>query len=203
MADKKPTKWVTINGRHVPIYEDNFSDEKYMHINPNKGSKEQYDPYGYNCVKCALAFEANMRGEDTEANAFEFGNTDDVNKSRHPEKAFNGAEAWGVSYTTGPGKSPREKVVNNIIDTMKEDFGDGSRAIIVTHGKGNQHTFNVINEKGKVIFVDSQSGIHGEGFAGGVKVFKGIQNSTMVDIIRTDDVDMNEEYKKWAYKNRG
>lgn len=163
-------------------------------INPGyKADSNAYDKDGYNnnCVKCAIAFEAKMRGEDVEANPFKFGNSEDLNKSRAYEKAFNNPETWMV------GRNTKEKTIREINLTMTQDFGVGSRAIIQENTAGRRHTMNVVNLGGKVIVVDSQSGKYGSLNT----MLKGIQTNHM-SLTRTDNVSMNKEYQKWAYRPR-
>ena len=211
MSEKKePKRWVTVAGKHFPIYEDENGNEvfgigedtksttledKYKNINPGyKPNGDIYDKTGRNnnCVECAVAFEANMRGEDVEANAFEFGNPTSLAKSRSIHTAFgiSRGDVWDVD------RGSTAKTIKEIELTM-EDFGDGSRAIIQCESKGFRHTMNVMNDGGNVVFVDAQRGIHGDG----KKVLKDI-NTQGMGLIRTDDKPINEEYAKWAYKRR-
>lgn len=187
-------KWVTINGRHIPIYEDDF-ESKYKNINPGyKKDAGIFDKEGRNnnCVKCALAFEANMRGNDTEANPFEFGNPEDLNKSRSVEKAFGlrKGDIWEVGDTSTKG------VIKNVTEFM-EEFGPGSRAILQSWTASQKHAFNVINDNGRIIFVDPLSGVSD----GGKKVLSGVKLNGL-GLIRTDDREMSKEYSEWAYKSR-
>ena len=189
--------FTTKEGKHVNTdwFTDNRTlEDKYKHINPNfKKGASNLDSAGYNnnCVKCAIAFEANMRGEDVEATAFKFGDSEELSKSRSVEKAFNQKEPWDV------GRPKKEATVREIELMMTEDFGEGSRAIIQSESAGNRHTMNVINDKGKVIVVDAQNGT-----SGSVKtMLKGIDTKHM-KLFRTDTQDISPEYSEWAYKDR-
>lgn len=189
--------YTTKDGKHINtdwFQEDSRTlEDKYKHVNPNykkDASSLDKDGFNNNCVKCAIAFEANMRGNDVEANAFKFGDANDLDKSRSVEKAFNQKDSWDV------GRSKKEQTANEIEMMMKEDFGNGSRAIIQELGS-RRHTMNVINDNGKVIMVDAQSGKSGSVS----KMLTGINTKQMV-LFRTDTQDISPEYAEWAYKKR-
>ncbi len=172
----------------------NTIESKYKNINPHYKKDVGYlDAGGYNnnCVKCAIAFEANMRGDDVEANAFEFGSPEDINKSKSITKAFNQDDPWVV------GRPKKESTIREIELMMTEDFGEGSRAIIQEGGGGRRHTMNVINDGGNVIVIDAQNGTHGSLN----KMLKGIDTKGMI-LIRTDTQDISPDYQDWAYKRR-
>lgn len=168
--------------------------EKYSHINPNyKKGVSNLDSAGYNnnCVKCALAFEANMRGDDVEANAFKFGELGEKDMSRSPEKAFGLKDVWDV------GRPNREAVVKEVEAMMQDDWGKGSRAIIQIDSGKTKHTMNVLNMNGKTVIVDSQEGKHGSVS----QMLKGLPTKN-VKLFRTDDRDISKDYSDWAYKRR-
>ena len=169
-------------------------EERYKNINPNfKKGASNLDSAGYNnnCVKCAIAFEANMRGDDVEANAFKFGELDEKDKSRSPEKAFDSKDIWDV------GRPNRDEVVKEVEAMMQDDWGKGSRAIIQIDSGKIKHTMNVLNMNGKIVIVDSQEGKHGTV----AQMLKGLPTKS-VKLFRTDDKSINKEYSEWAYKKR-
>lgn len=209
MAEKEPVRWITVKGKHLPVYEDgsigigqedapdSSLESKYKNINPNfKKDADMFDKEGYNnnCVKCALAFEANMRGADTQANPFKFGDSNDLDKSKSPNKAFgiSRGDVWEV------GRNKREMTVKEIELMMKEDWGEGSRAIIQIESAGIRHTMNVINDGGNVVIVDAQNGSHGTV----ANMLKGLPTKN-VSLFRVDDKQISAEYADWAYKKRG
>lgn len=191
--------WITTkDGRHFNtdwIKDKRSLEDKYKHINPNyKENADVLDSEGYNnnCAKCAIAFEANMRGEDVEANPFEFGKQGERDKSAHNlERAFNQKDSWDI------GRPKKEQTAKEIELMMKEDFGEGSRAIIQEFSKGSMHIMNVINDGGNVIIIDAQSGKSGSVS----EMLKGINTKNM-RLFRTDTQDISPEYSEWAYKNR-
>lgn len=217
MSDKRePVAWITKNGKHIPIFADSANEdeirkekqtadnkaqadsknleEKYKHINPGfKANASHLDPAGYNnnCVKCALAFEANMRGNDVEAKPFVFADSGELDKVRQASKAFKDADVWNV------GRNKREMVVREIELTLNEDWGKGSRGIIQIRSAQTKHTMNVINQEGKVIVIDAQAGKQGSVS----QMLKGLPTKD-VHLFRTDNLSINEEYKDWAYRRR-
>lgn len=178
----------------------NLNDEQtlidtYKGINPNfKADKGALDKDGFNnnCVKCALAFEANARGANVKANAYEFGKLGEADMSRDVTKAFTGndSEVWAV------GRNTKSATVREIELTMK-DYGNGSRAVIQEHSAGRKHTMNVINRNGTITIVDAQSGTHGSVS----KMLTGI-NTKNITLMRTDNAQIKSEYSNWAYKNK-
>lgn len=172
-------------------------EEKYKYINPyhKKDAKDNLDPSGYNnnCVMCALAFEASMRGEDVEANPFKFGYSEFIDRSRTPEKAFG--------YKTGDvfdvGRTKRDQVVREIELSMTEDWGNGSRAILQNETAHQKHAMNVINLNGKVFIVDAENGRHGTV----AEMLKGL-DTKHVKLFRTDNQSIDDDWAKWAYKRR-
>lgn len=194
----EPVKWITINGAHVPIFDEQKKSlaDKVKQVNPNfKKGASIYDKEGYNnnCVQSAIAMEAVLRGEDVEANPFEFGNSEHLDKSRKPAEAFGtkmSRDGWEV-------QGNRDKVIKDIEYFMKEDFGEGSRAIYQTDSPTSKHTINIINDGGKIIFIDGQEGTIGSGkkVLAGMKTFHG-------EILRVDDKEIDPEYAEWAYRRR-
>lgn len=169
-------------------------EDKFSHINPGFKKNSGYldkDGFNNNCVKCAIAFEANMRGDDVQATAFEFGNLEELEKTRNIEKAFGNPDVWEV------GRSTKEATAKEITLMMTEDFGEGSRAVIQEQGAGRKHMMNVINDKGKVVVIDSQAGEKGSVS----QMLKGKDTKRMT-LIRTDNAKLSDEYKKWATKKR-
>lgn len=169
-------------------------ENAYKEINPGfkqGASSLDKDGFNNNCVKCAIAFEANARGANVQANSFKFGDSEDLSKSRAYEKAFDGANTWEV------GRAKKAQTVREIELTMTEDFGVGSRAIIQEHGAGRRHTMNVVNLNGKVVVVDAQAGKHGSVNT----MLTGLDTKNMT-LTRTDNLKMNKEYQQWAYRSR-
>lgn len=170
--------------------------EMYIHINPNfNADADSLDAKGYNnnCVKCALAFEANMRGGDTEAEPFKFGYSEEIDRSENVNRAFgvDRTDIWDV------GRPTRSEAVREINLTMKEDYGNGSRAIIQIKSRGTRHTMNVINQNGRVQIIDAQSGKQGSVS----EMLRGLPTSQIL-MFRTDNRSINPEYSKWAYRDR-
>ena len=170
-------------------------EEKYIHINPNyKQDAKLYDPYGNNCVKCALAFEANMRGADVEAQGRNYTDLDENNmvKNEHSVAKMLGKkdDVWDV------GSNKRELVIKRINDQM-EDFGPNSRALLFLNHKNGHHVVNILANNGNPIIVDAQSGKHGD-----LKSMLKYYNTNVARVIQVDDATLSDDLKKWAYKRR-
>lgn len=207
----KPKGWITRNGVHIPIYENytadrnepkarirkstKFSEEKYKHINPGykSDSTEKFDPNRWNCVRCAIAFEANMRGDDVEAYPHKFGELEDGAKTH--ENAI--AKAFGKHHDEWDVGAPKRKLAVKRISDMMEDFGPNSRAILFLAHKDGKHVVNVLANNGNPIIVDAQAGKHGS-----VKDMLKHYVTKQASIIRVDDSNIPDEWKKWAYKKR-
>lgn len=169
-------------------------EDMYIHINPNfKADTSHLDPEGYNnnCVKCVLAFEANMRGADVEAKPFVFASGEELDKARQIDNAFNNTDVWNV------GRNKRDLVVQEIELTLKEDWGEGSRGIIQIQSANTKHAMNVINDNGIIKVIDAQAGKQGTI----TQMLKGLPTRD-VTLFRTDNLQIKEEYKDWAYKKR-
>ena len=136
-------------------YTDNGIRKAYENVNPNynPNSTKNYDEYQWNCNKCVVAFEANMRGGDYEALPYEFGK--DSQFSNNPEKIFGlkKSDGWEVGFNS------KKKTIEQINQTM-EDYGIGSRAIVTFKFKGEKagHTFNVIQTGKGTKYIDAQVG---------------------------------------------
>lgn len=210
----EPKGWITRNGVHIPIYDNytveknepkarlkkstKFSEEKYKHINPGyKQDTSVYDKDGFNnnCAMCAVAFEANMRGDDTEANAFKFGYPEYVKKSKHVNEAFGVKDRDIVMIN--------DKKADMRLTRLKqhmEDWNDGDRGIIQTWGNNSRHVMNVLYDKGKMIIVDAQAGKHED--ITNAKNSKLLKGTVRIDVSKVSDKPIDKEYAEWAYKKR-
>lgn len=106
--------------------------------------------YTNNCQRCSIAYELQERGYDVKA--CPVGADGGVGANAKIRQIFFDGES--ETYRR-QGDSAREAVVAK----MKE-WGDGARGVItIGRRDGSGHAFNVVNEKGKIRFVDSQCGI--------------------------------------------
>ena len=168
--------------------------DKYKNINPEfKFGISNLDKSGFNnnCAKCAIAFEANMRGNDVEAKPFKFGYGEEIDRSKNIANAFGlkSSDEWYISGN-------KETAIREII-SMAEDWGIGSRGIIRVEAKGLRHVMNVVNDNDKIKIVDAQSGT-----VGSVKtMLKGLPTHSIY-IFRTDNKSINNKFAEWAYRSR-
>jgi Papain fold toxin 1, glutamine deamidase len=100
---------------------------------------------GLNCVKCSIAVESTLSGRPAQA------------LPGLASKTFAGAkkileETYGSELVSMPS---RKAIVDVIADS-----GNGARGIVIGYKKGQSfsHAFNVVNQDGKIRFLDGQIG---------------------------------------------
>lgn len=150
--------------------------------------------YGHthNCQRCAVALETRMRGYDVRAMAADqYGG---LGAAAKINDMFPYAEKVSIKYGG-------QEATNAVIEQMKQ-WGDGSRAIIgIDRRTGEGHVFNVINDKGNIIFIDAQADfmwwtegveppIHGGA----------IMEAIQTDLVRTDNAKMFAVPDGWLEK---
>lgn len=174
--------------------------EAYIHINPNYNPKSEktYDEFLWNCNKCVVAFEANMRGDDVEALPYKFGF--DADFSNNPEKAFGmkRSDGWIMGVGGMKAKIALKRTVENI-ELEMEDYGVGARGIITyrnSDGKAG-HTFNVVQTSDGTKYIDAQAGKE-------MKPSEAFKNASIksITLYRTDNTEIDEEIAKRAYRKR-
>ena len=106
-----------------------------------------------------------------------------------------------LSYVKETFPEVRPKVFSNDTDAwggiIKEadSWGDGSRGIInVTRADGTGHLFNVVNDKGVVKFVDSQSGGIWEASANPGAISSAYETT----LLRTDNAKIYQPQEGWV-----
>lgn len=167
----------------------------YENVNPNYDpeSAKRWDEYSWNCNKCVVAFEANMRGADVEALPYKFGV--DTDFSDNPEKAFGlkKSDGWEMG-----GSRIRQRTVQNI-ELEMNDYGVGSRAIITYRNAGDRsgHTLNIVQTSKGTVAVDAQKGKQ----MTVSQALKGSRTNT-VTLYRVDNQPINSDIAKRAYKPR-
>lgn len=137
------------------------------------GLLESIGEYRMNCGYSAIAYDMRRRGYDVSARP-------DLNGDS-PE---NLAKAY-VDQGTGESREwIQAKTESKVVDLM-EEFGTGSRAIVIVAWKGNTggHAFIAENLDGEVRFIDPQ-----KGSVSAREYFKRIQPGE-VEILRIDDQD--------------
>ena len=101
-----------------------------------------------NCQRCAYAFELRCRGYDVQAqvNDDKYGQVD-----KYPFQMIY-KEKYNINKTT-------YKSAQKEIERIVSEAGNGSRFAICVYWKSSGgHVFNVINENGKIRYVDAQNG---------------------------------------------
>ena len=173
-------------------------------------NRKEYEKYHQNCQKCAQTFELRMRGYDVEAlerpldRSKEFRELNDAgwDLAMYIPKKNETFEAYGNKWFIGDKRfeinsSQMKPLSNSRSLTQKKDIerivtetGDGSRfQCSIAWKNGGAHVFNIINDKGKVRFIDSQSGeadVSRYFDTGNIK-----PKSTM--LIRVDNLDISDK----------
>ena len=173
-------------------------------------NRKEYEKYHQNCQKCCQTFELRMRGYDVEAlerpadRSKEFRELNDAgwDMAMYIPKKNETFEAYGNKWFAGDMKyeinsSQMKPLSNSRSLTQKKDIerivsetGDGSRfQCCIAWKNGGAHVFNIINDKGKVRFIDSQSGeadVSRYFDTGNIK-----PKSTM--LIRVDNLDISDK----------
>ncbi|MFI5681630.1 putative T7SS-secreted protein [Streptomyces cellulosae] len=104
---------------------------------------KQFNPEGgnTNCTYVADAFERYMRGEGIKPVPADMGGFQSLDRLEHVYGAsFQKTEFW------------------NMVDHIRNS-GDGARGIVAARpGEGYGHVFNIVNQQGRVLFIDMQTG---------------------------------------------
>ncbi len=94
----------------------------------------------YNCVNCAVALNATLRG--SRASAL-LGESVQINQI----PGIFGRSRFDAVFST----------INGVLDAMAAE-GTGARAVVVGVGPTRAHAFNAVNQRGIVQLLDGQSG---------------------------------------------
>lgn len=165
-------------------------DEALKTVNPDRRAIDamDYEDYTANCQRCVIAYELQRRGYKVEAEAtFE---NDTLPSMGNYLNVFDGAKTIAV------GASNTKNVNKKIIDNMSQ-WGNGSRAIVHIANNGGGHVFNVEYSRGKLTYVDAQTGDRYDP----ARVFNNT-NPKNVKITRTDNLKINDNISKAVRKKR-
>lgn len=164
-------------------------------VNPNydPSKTKEYDPYQWNCNKCVVAFEANMRGYNVEALPYIFGTDNDLSDQWYKTFGLGKGDGWDV------GKGKIKDTIDEIAYLMS-DYGNGSRGVLSLRWKsGAGHVLNVIQTEEGTKFIDSQCNQEVD-----ISVYLKQANLKTggVGLYRVDDAEFNEELLKRCVKVR-
>lgn len=182
--------------KDVPKIQDEINVETVAKsVNPKIDQDIDFRAYSQNCANCVVATEARFRGYDVIAKGRDFSRDSNIYSFYYDNRQGHGS--WTDSFKNMKGEpievKRKNQIASAIADKMQE-YGEGSRAVIFVQwdGKTVGHYFNVMNEKGKTIFFDSQDGKIGkeaEDYFMSVKPSK-------TRIWRTDDKEMTDFIRK-------
>ena len=167
----------------------------YENVNPNydPSKTKEYDPYQWNCNKCVVAFEANMRGYNVEALPYVFGTDNDLSDQWYKTFGLRKGDGWDV----GKGKI---KDTAEEIAWIMSDFGKGSRAVLSLRWKtGTGHVLNVVQTEEGTKFIDAQCKQEVD-----ISVYlkQAVLKTGGVNLYRVDDTEFNEDLLERCVKAR-
>lgn len=176
--------------------ESNSIADSIVETNPNWSAS--YREFSENCQRCVVAYELNRRGYDVTALPTYKGDT--LPNVVHFDPATETYEGrWKGAFrnakTINVGASSASGVISNIESRMKS-YGSGSRAVVqIFYKGGGGHVFNVENQRGRVVFVEAQTGK--------IKNIKQTMSSVRtesVNLVRTDNLRLSERAKNFVAK---
>ena len=159
----------------------------YMGANPYYSPF--YGEYSMNCQRCVVAYEARRRGYDVMALPTYDGDI-------LPYSVGSGNGFWMGAFrgarTTNVGSATAKATKANIRQQM-EAWGDGSRAVVRVSWKGtnNGHVFNVENHKGKLYYVDAQTGDRVN-----INQYMSAAVPSNTRLVRTDNLRLSDRARK-------
>jgi len=103
--------------------------------------------------------------------------------------------AFQNAKTVNVGSKTAEGVISNIESRMRS-FGSGSRAVVqIFYKGGGGHVFNVENQRGRIVYVEAQSGK----MKNMTRTMKSVDAST-VNLVRTDNLRISERARNFVAK---
>ena len=155
-----------------------------------------YREFSENCQRCGVAYELNRRGYDVTALPTYKG--DILPKIAHynPKSGtFEGRwkGAFRNAKTVNVGAKTEDGAIANIEKAMKS-YGSGSRAVVqIFYKSGGGHVFNVENQRGRIVYVEAQTG-----------KMKSIErtmssvDSRYVNLVRTDNLKLSDRARNFV-----
>lgn len=148
--------------------------------NPFYNTRGAEGDFSENCQRCVVAYELRRRGYDVVALPTYAG--DKLPSGNRWQGAFQKARTIDVG-------SSNPRTAQNNLEKQMQSFGNGSRGIVKIPG----HVFNVENVRGKVRYVDAQTGT----IYNSNNVFSRLGKSARsVQLVRTDNLRISERAKK-------
>ena len=155
-----------------------------------------YREFSENCQRCVVAYELNRRGYDVTALPTYKG--DILPKIAHynPKSGTfegRGKGAFRNAKTVNVGAKTEDGAIANIEKAMKS-YGSGSRAVVqIFYKSGGGHVFNVENQRGRIVYVEAQTG-----------KMKSIErtmssvDSRYVNLVRTDNLKLSDRARNFV-----
>lgn len=155
-------------------------DNALKETNPNHSYS--YSEYSENCQRCVVAYELRRRGYDVTALPTYKGDTLPVVNAYGNgrwQMAFRGARPVKVG-------SSNPKTAQQNLERKMQSYGSGSRGVVRIPG----HVFNVENVRGKIRYVEAQTGIKYDS-RNVFSLMSGKQTSN-IQLIRTDNLRISD-----------
>lgn len=166
-------------------------------VNPN--FSKQHAEYSENCQRCVVAYELQRRGYKVEAQPT-YAN-DKWNASYKIGNTY--MDLWRGAFrhakTERVGASRVDKVLDNITKKMKS-YGSGARAVVSINYKGKKndaHVFNVENVRGRIYYVDAQTGDRYN--RASMRNLFNITKTRDTTLTRTDNLRISERSKEFVW----
>lgn len=170
--------------------------ESVVSVNPYYSNN--YREFSENCQRCVVAYELNRRGYNVTALPTYKGDT--LPHIAHYDPKSNTFEGrWKGAFkgakTINVGAKSESKTIANIESKMKS-YGDGSRGVVqIFYKSGGGHVFNVENQRGRIVYVEAQTG--------NIKNISKTMSSvvtTDVNLIRTDNLRLSDRARNFVTK---
>lgn len=170
--------------------------EALKSVNPN--FSRRHSEYSMNCQRCVVAYELQRRGYKVEAQPT-YAN-DKWNKAYNVGGTHMGLwrGAFRHAKTVNVGASRGDKVLDNITKRMKA-YGPGARAVVSINykGVGEGHVFNVENVRGRIHYVDAQTGNRYN--RASMRNLFSITKTRDTTLTRTDNLRISERSKEFVW----
>lgn len=169
-------------------------------VNPRIDTDPDFRAYSTNCANCVVATEARYRGYDVIARKRDFSRDTHIHQFYYDNRQEAGS--WTDSFKDMIGEpisAKRKTEVAQAVSQKMKEYGEGSRAVIFVQWdkKNVGHYFNVVNERGDIIFFDSQNGTIGDV----VKDYFLSARPSQTRIWRTDDKEITDFIRKVVEPN--
>lgn len=164
--------------------------------NPYFDSTGTYREFTENCQRCVVAYEARRRGYKVVAQPTYEGDRQGAPAYVNPNTGVRNSYWMGSFRNARPQKVGKAtaKATRDATEAKMREFGNGSRGILQVQWKdsygGGGHVLNVENRRGRISYVDAQSGTRYKPS----ELFGAIKTGS-TQLTRTDNLRFSERAK--------